>query len=106
MKEELTISFDQHLSLLHLLEQVSVANDAGSISYFATAFVQARDDTHDGSFLHVCECGYPLERLQNRHVNTREPDTNKGQPTIPFAHSYTTSIKPNLVSLNSGLEML
>ena len=50
-----TISLDLDLRFLHFLEQLRVADDPSSISDLATRFVEACDDTHDGTLRDVSE---------------------------------------------------
>ena len=64
-KKPLTIPLDQVLRLLHLLEQLSVANDTRRIPDLAARLVEARDDPHDRALSHVSEVCDLLEGLSS-----------------------------------------
>ena len=97
-----TISLDLDLRFLHFLEQLRVADDPSSISDLATRFVEACDDTHDGTLRDVSELRDLFEWLSDGSQRAHIPDLRLLLHTMPFAHSYTTSTSPGLSARNSS----
>lgn len=58
-----TVSLDEGLRLLHLLEELCVSNNARRVPDLATRFVEARDAAHNRALRHVGEVGDVAERL-------------------------------------------
>jgi hypothetical protein len=92
---QLTVSFYLSLAFLHLFEEFGITNDTSSIPHFSASLVQARDYSDDGTFRYIGQRRDLLERL--RQMSKRcEKSWNNRLLAIPFAHSYTTSVSPNL----------
>lgn len=60
----LTISLNFRLSLLHLLHQRGVSDDASSIPDFSTGFVEASNDAHDRPLGYISQCRQLIEGLK------------------------------------------
>jgi hypothetical protein len=99
----LTISSNLSLGLLHLLHEVGVSDNASSVPDFATRLIQTRDDPDDRALRDICQSGDLLKRLKDVVMSAGylSPQAETRSPTMPLAHSYTTSIRPNFIVRNS-----
>lgn len=103
-RREDDIPLDECLRLFHLVEEVGITNDSGGVADFATCLVETRDDAHNGALGDIGDLCDLLEGLMSRISSWPRPTQMSFEElTIPLAHSYTTSIKPDLnFSLNSS----
>lgn len=90
------ISLNVLFSLFHLFVKTGVTHHTCSAHDFTTRFIQSTDTSYNGSFQNIRQICNMFKRL-NHHLSYKSKErAHLLFLTNPLAHSYTTSIKPNL----------